>query len=195
MKFEKKFSGYIGFDPISLFITLENKDYWLATLADWFKVIETFDTKDLIFQGTVLRNLDFLQWLSARLIAEKYYISLVLDCKELQTLKEQMVYAHRITLMMGQLPAMLAGILEQLGENDLIILNTDNIATLKKLTTAIQAVGCKASLYFNTKLLNKSNVLKSGITNAYPFGGINASKESTDEIGTANRNGVHKEKS
>ena len=88
MEFEKKFSGYIGFSPISLFITLEDKDYWLATLADWFNLIEPYNIKDLIFQGAVLRNLDFLQWLFARLIAEEYYISLVLDSQELQRLKQ-----------------------------------------------------------------------------------------------------------
>ena len=196
MQFEKKFSGYIGFSPISLFITLEDEDYHLtSSLPFCFKSIQSYEVKDLIFQGAVLRNLDFLQWLSARLIAEEYNISLVLDCKELQTLKETTVYAHRLTLMIGQLPTKLAETLEQLGESDIIILNTNSPLQLHKLATTMEAIGCEASLYFNTELLDESKVLKAGITKAYPFGGLNAPKESTNEIGTADRIGVHQEKS
>jgi hypothetical protein len=194
MFLEKKMSAFIGFEPISLFVDLEDSNYHLADLEFYLERIKSFGNKDIIFQNRVIPNITFLQWFTARLIAEEFYVSIVIDCKELMELAETTIYAQRFILMTNGMPLKTEKVLDQLGENDIIIMNTDNVTMLKRLSEAMKTYNCNATLYFNTELLDKSKVLYSGVM-SYPFGGLNASKKSTDNIGTADRIGIHKEKS
>jgi len=194
MQFEKKMSAFIGFEPISLVVDLEDSNYSLAELESYLDKIKSFGNKDIIFQNRIIPNITFLQWFTARLIAEEFYVSIVIDCRELMQIAETTIYAQRFILMTNGLSHNMAeGALAQLSERDIVIIDTDDVLQLKRLAEYMKTYGCNAILYFNTELLDKSKVLHSGVM-AYPFGGINASKESTNKIGTASRIGVHKEK-
>lgn len=194
MRMIKKMSAFLGFEPISLFVDLEDSNYSIANLESYFDKIKSFGNKDIIFQNQVIPNIEFLQWFTARLIAEEFFVSLVIDCKELMELSKTIIYAQRLILMTNDMPLRTEEVLYQLSERDIIIMNTDNVTMLKRLAEAKKTYGCNAFLYFNTELLDKSKVLNAGVM-AYPFGGLNASKKPTDEIGTADRVGVYKEKS
>lgn len=170
MKYKREFSGYLGFDPISLFVELDEV-YNTGFLPNFYKEIKSFETKDIIFEGWILKNIEFLSWLTPKLINEEHYISIVFNLKELFDSGLQEVTAQRVIVIIHNLFKGWSGVLETLGENDLILVKTENHNTLSFIVDKMKNVECSASLHFDYNLLDKSKVLQQKIITAYPYGG------------------------
>lgn len=187
MHIEKKFSGYLGFQPVSLFIDIEKGvDYTISRLDKFYNRIRSYGVKDIIFQDSILENLDFLNWLITRLIAEEYYISIILDLGELLKLKETTIFSQRIILIINKLyNNKWIEALSQLSETDIILIQSGDIRTLKLIKNEIERNNCRATLFFDTAYISKAELIENNLITIYPFGGINApEKQTTDDEGT-----------
>lgn len=187
MHIEKKFSGYLGFQPVSLFIDIEKGvDYTISRLDEFYNRIRSYGVKDIIFQDSILENLDFLNWLITRLIAEEYFISIILDLGELLKLKETTIFSQRIILIINKLyNNKWIEALSQLSETDIILIQSGDIRTLKLIKNEIERNNCRATLFFDTAYISKAELIESNLITIYPFGGINApEKQTTDDEGT-----------
>jgi hypothetical protein len=170
MDFKKKFNGYLGFDPVSLFVNLIGF-YALSGLEQTYKDIASYKVRDIIFEGDLPKNIEYLSWLTTKLIADEFFVSVVFSMKELEVLGKVEVTAQRTILLIDQLFKGWSKILVTLGQADLILVKTDSIAVLETVIAQMSQNNCFASLYFDATMLEKFKVLGSGVTTAYPYEG------------------------
>lgn len=172
MKTEKKFNGYIGFDPVSLIIDLEkNKKYHVTNLSLYHKSIRDEEVKDLIFQGEIIKNIEFLKWLTGRLLADGHYISFILDLPELSLINPNDLITHRIILLINDkiLLDKQTSHIKKLSDRDIVIVQTNKIAELIYIQSVLLTNEFIGSMYVDIQDIPKEKLLKAGIYNTYPY--------------------------
>lgn len=170
MKLKRRFNGYLGFDPVSLFVELEDI-YSIKNLPKFYAEIIGFETKDIIFEGDIIKNIEFLSWITPKLINDEHFVSVVLTVKELWTFGTQInVTAQRIIVIVDKLFSGWARVLDTMGQGDLVLVKTGNSHILELVKEEMTEHNCQSSLYFDSVLLDKHEVLKLNITTAYPYG-------------------------
>ncbi len=170
MKLKRRFNGYLGFDPVSLFVELEGL-HQIECMHKDYKEIVNFETKDIIFEGDIIKNIAFLSWITPRLINDEHFVSVVLTVKELWTFGTQIdITAQRIIVIVDKLFSGWARVLDTMGQGDLVLVKTGNPHILDSVKEKMTEANCQAALYFDSVLLDKHEVLKLNITTAYPYG-------------------------
>ncbi len=173
MKIQRAFNDGLGFDPESLFITLDpDTAYGVIDLQEAYIDIEKYKTKDLIFNGALINNTHFLKWLTAQLIAEDYYVSLVLDLKELYECGMYVnVFAQRTIIIINELFRKWSDILTTVDKNDILLIKSGELNTLRRVTQ--QAVDRKNGVwvFFDEKMLDREEILNSELKGIFPYKG------------------------
>jgi hypothetical protein len=170
MKYKRRFNGYLGFEPVSLFVELEGT-YPMDKAYNFYSKIVNYETKDIIFEGDIIKNIAFLSWITPNLINDEHFVSVVLTVKELWTFGTQIdVTAQRIIVIVDKLFSGWARVLDTMGQSDLVLVKTGNPHTLDLVKEEMTEHNCQSSLYFDSVLLDKHEVLKLNITTAYPYG-------------------------
>ncbi len=170
MKLRQEFNGYLGFEPVSLFVSLIGT-YTLESAYKFYRDIACRNTKDIIFEGDLTKNLEFMSWITAKLIYEEHYVSMVFNLQELWRIKVADVMAQRIILVVAELFKGWSKVLETMSERDIILVKTKKVHHLALVKDKMQEINCQSSLYFDSTLLSKESVLTHDIVTAYPYGG------------------------
>lgn len=170
---EKKFNNNLGFDPISLFVYLdETLDYPLRNLQDSFDVIDEQDIRDLIFRGSVIKHEKFLKWLTAQLIASDFFVSIILDMEELYKHGRKIdVFAQRIILIVDKLFPKWVSVLEVFGKDDIILFRSESPQTLFSVAESMFNHKCTSRLFVDTAMISSQDLLsfEELKTPAYPY--------------------------
>ncbi len=173
MEMHKAFNDGLGFDPESLFITLDpDYTYGVGDLQKTFMKIKKFETKDLIFNGQLIGNTHFLKWLTAQLIAEDYYVSLILDLTELYECGMYLnVFAQRTIIVVDNLFRKWSDILTTIDKSDILLIRNADINILRRVTQQVVDRKNEAWIFFDEKLLGREEVLNSEIAGVFPYKG------------------------
>ncbi len=174
MEMQRAFNDGLGFDPESLFITLDpDRMYAVSDLQTTYTEIEKFKTKDLIFDGAIINNTHFLKWLTAQLIAEDYYITLVLDLIKLHECGMFLnVFAQRTVIVVTDLFRKWSDILNTIDKSDIILVKNKDINMLRRVTRQVVDRKNGAWIYFDEKMLKREQVLSSELTRVFPYKGV-----------------------
>jgi hypothetical protein len=174
MEMQVSFNDGLGFDPESLFITLDpDCTYDVGDLEKTFVDIEKFKTKDLIFDGNLIGNQHFLKWLTALLIAEEYYITLVVDLRELNEFGMNLtVFAQRNVIVVTELFRKWSEILDTIDKGDILLVRHEDINTLRRVTRQVIDRKNGVYIYFDEKMLDRELVLGSELAGIFPYKGI-----------------------
>lgn len=172
MKYKLDFNKNLGVLPVSLFIDIDENDKKIKIFEVWDKVQE-YNCRDIIFYGNIGSNIQELNFLTSRLIANMYYASVILPDTNyimdltasrlivffLSDVSNSTYFKQNVTRLMD------------LRENDIIIIHPSSMKELSFVRTYF--INNKVRAKIMVEAVSEEELLNNKIYDIYPYGGLN----------------------
>lgn len=165
IRYTKKliYSSGLGFFPITLLLNLDIQGEQYKDIKGLYDDISNQSCPDLIFHGDIERYQEELLWLLPRLISEMYAVSIVMNISKLIPL-----IARRVILCTDYMKFRKSSSnIENLGENDLILLQENDLGKFKWLRHNLIKT-FRGKIFFDEQYMSRQNVLASNIYDLFP---------------------------